>query len=162
VLAHAGSETLLLTSDDPEELIDTGLLTPETAPAAGQLIVAGEYMGDGINTFASLARKRVPVAILGETMRGRPERSARYRDVLAPAGMPFEMRAALVSRGRTWGAVHIARRDDKRDFAPADAAVLARIGPVVANGIRASTPPAAPTLPPPPVSWCSAQPTTSS
>jgi hypothetical protein len=58
-------ETLLMTSDEPEELIGIGLLTPETAPAAGQLIVAGEYMGDGINTFAGLARRRVPVAILG-------------------------------------------------------------------------------------------------
>jgi DNA-binding CsgD family transcriptional regulator len=131
-------ETLLMTSDEPEELIDIGLLTPETAPAAGRLLVAGEYMTDGINTFASLARRRVPVAILGETLRGRPERSARYRDLLAPAGIPYEMRAALVSRGRAWGAVHIARCDDKRDFTAADAAVLARVVPVIADGIRTS------------------------
>jgi DNA-binding CsgD family transcriptional regulator len=131
-------ETLLLTSDAPEELIESGVFTPETAPAAGELIVAGEYGADGTNTFASLARRRIPVAILSETLRGRPERSGRYRDVLAPAGIPFEMRAAFVARGRAWGAVHIARRAGKRDFAPADAAVVARVVAVVADGIRTS------------------------
>jgi DNA-binding CsgD family transcriptional regulator len=131
-------ETLLMTSDAPEELLSAGIYTPATASAAGEAIVAGEYMGDGINTFASLARRRVPVAILGETTRGRPERSARYRDVLAPSGIPFEMRAAFVSRGRAWGALHVARRDDKRDFTPADAAALARIGGTIADGIRTS------------------------
>jgi DNA-binding CsgD family transcriptional regulator len=131
-------ETLLMTSDAPEELIEAGVFTPETAPAAGELIVAGEYTGGGINTFASLTRRRVPVAILSETLRGRPERSARYRDILAPAGIPFELRVAFVSRGRAWGAAHIARRDGARDFTPADAAVLARVSAVVADGIRTS------------------------
>jgi DNA-binding CsgD family transcriptional regulator len=130
--------TLLMTSDAPEELLGIGVFTPETAPAAGEAIIAGEYMGGGVNTFADLARRRVPVAILSETLRGRPERSDRYRDVLAPAGIPFEMRAAFVSRGRAWGAVHIARRDDKRDFTSADAAVLARVASIVADGIRTS------------------------
>lgn len=131
-------ETLLMTSDAPEELISSGIFTSETAPVAGALIVQSEYMGDGINAFAVLARRRTPVAILGEATRGRPERSGRYRDVLAPSGIPFEMRAAFVSRGRAWGAVHIARRGERGDFTPADAAAVARVAGTVADGIRTS------------------------
>jgi DNA-binding CsgD family transcriptional regulator len=91
-------DTLLLTSEAPDELIAAGVFTPQTAQEAGARIVACEYMADGVNTFAALARRRVPVGILGEAPRGRT-RSARYEEVLAPAGIPFELRAAFVSRG---------------------------------------------------------------
>jgi DNA-binding CsgD family transcriptional regulator len=131
-------ETLLMTSDAPEELISSGIYTVETAPAAGEMLVSFEYLGDGINTFAGLARKRAPVGILSEATRGHPERSARYRDLLAPSGIPFEMRAAFVSRGRPWGAVHAIRREDKRDFTRADATALARVAATIADGIRTS------------------------
>lgn len=81
-------ETRLLTSDSPQELIDYGVYTAETAPAAGALIVASEYLRPDVNTFASLAGRRTPVGILSEATRGRPERSARYRDPARPLGDP--------------------------------------------------------------------------
>jgi DNA-binding CsgD family transcriptional regulator len=131
-------ETLLMTSDAPEELIASGIFSVETASAAGEALVAAEYMGDGINTFAGLVRRRAPVGVLSEATRGHPERSVRYRDLLEPSGIPFELRAAFVSRGRAWGAVQAIRRDDKRDFTRADAAALARVTGVIGEGIRTS------------------------
>lgn len=131
-------QTRLMTSDAPQELIDRGVFTAEAAAAAAQLLIASEYLVDDANTFGGLARRRVPVGILSDATGGRPERSARYRNLLAPAGIPFELRAAFVSRGRAWGAVHVARRDDKEDFTHEDVAVLARIGAVIAEGIRTS------------------------
>lgn len=128
-------DTLLLTSDSADELIASGIFTPWSAQEAGEQIVACEYMADGVNTFAGLARRRVPVAILGEGPRG-PTGSARYERVLAPAGIPFEMRVAFVARGRAWGAVHMARREDRRDFTRADAGVLAHVAGTIADGIR--------------------------
>jgi DNA-binding NarL/FixJ family response regulator len=130
--------TGLMTSDSPEELIGSGVFTAETAPVAGAGIVASEYLIDDVNTFATLARRRVPAGTLSAATNGHSERSNRYRQVLAPAGIPFELRAAFVSRGRTWGAVHVARRDDGRDFTDPDVTALARIAPTVADGIRAS------------------------
>ena len=79
-------------------------------------VVRSEYLVDDVNTFADLARRRTPVGILDHETGGDPERSARYRDVLAPAGIPHELRAAFVTRGRTWGAVHIARRASSAPF----------------------------------------------
>jgi DNA-binding CsgD family transcriptional regulator len=131
-------DTQLLTSDAPAELISAGVYTAESAAAAGERIVASEYLTADVNTFASLARRRVPVGILSEATRGHPEQSTRYRELLVDSGIPFEMRAAFVSRGRAWGAVHVARKDDKRDFTREDAQALARITTTVADGIRAS------------------------
>ncbi len=130
--------TGLITSDAPHELISSGVYTPETAAAAGGLLVASEYFVPDFNTFAGLARRRAAVGTLSQATAGHPERSARYRDLLAPSGIPYELRAAFVSRGRCWGAVHIARREDHADFSAEDIATLASITTVVAEGIRAS------------------------
>jgi len=129
-------QTRLITSDAAQELISEGVFTPETISDAGALILASEYFVKDVNTFAGLAARRVPVGILSHATNGKPERSARYRDVLVPTGIPYELRAAFVSRGRCWGAVHIARKADKRDFTAADANVLARIAGAIADGIR--------------------------
>lgn len=131
-------QTRLMTSDAPYELVSEGVFSPQTAPAAGALLVRSEYFVKDVNTFAALAARRVPVGILSQATKGCPERSPRYRDPLAPAGIPFELRAAFVTRGRCWGAVHIARRQHKRDFSAQDAAALAHVSGAIAEGIRTS------------------------
>jgi DNA-binding CsgD family transcriptional regulator len=130
--------TRLVTSDSPTELITSGIFTSEDATRAGQGIIASEYFVQDLNTFASLARKRVPVGTLTQATGGRPDRSVRYQHVLEPAGIPHELRAAFVTRGRCWGAVHIARLDGQPDFTAQDASALASITGLVAEGIRAS------------------------
>jgi hypothetical protein len=130
--------TRLLTSDDPAELMGRGILTPEQAPGAGELIIRSEYMINDVNTFAGLATKRVPVGILAHATRGNPENSPRYRDLLLPLDIPHELRAAFVIRGRVWGAVHIARRGSSGPFEQQDADALAAITGAVARGIRTS------------------------
>jgi DNA-binding CsgD family transcriptional regulator len=130
--------TRLLTSDSPNELIERGIYTAETATAAGELLVRSEYLIPDTNTFAELAARRVPVGTLDQATRGHPERSARYRDLLKPSGIPHELRAAFVIRGRVWGAVHIARRESSGAFSQSDADALARVAGAIAHGIRAS------------------------
>jgi len=102
--------TRLMTSDEPAELVEHGIFTAESATTAGELLVRSEYLVPDSNTFAELAARRIPVGTLDQATRGHPERSARYRDLLEPSGIPHELRAAFVIRGRVWGAVHIARR----------------------------------------------------
>jgi DNA-binding CsgD family transcriptional regulator len=131
-------QTRLLTSDSPHELVSSGVFTRETVAGAGAGIVASEYLVRDVNTFAALARKRVPVGTLSQATGGRPQRSVRYREVLEPAGIPHELRAAFVSRGRCWGAVHIARRDGEPDFTAAEVAAVASVTTLVAEGIRSS------------------------
>ena len=130
--------TRLMTSDAPAELVERGIFTAETATTAGELLVRSEYLVQDSNTFAELAARRIPVGTLDQATRGHPERSARYRDLLEPAGIPHELRAAFVIRGRVWGAVHIARRPQTGAFTRQDADALARVAGAIANGIRAS------------------------
>jgi DNA-binding CsgD family transcriptional regulator len=131
-------ETLLMTSDASDDLVSSGVYAPDGAQAAGEGIIASEYLRDDVNAFATLARRRVPASTLSAVTRGRLERSARYREVLEPGGIPHELRAAFTSRSRTWGAVHLARVEDRPDFTASDVKTLARIAPAVADGIRAS------------------------
>ena len=130
--------TRLMTSDSPEELIERGVFAPDETQAAGELLVRSEYIVDDVNTFAALAARRVPVGILDHATRGAPESSPRYRDLLLPADIPHELRAAFVIRGRVWGAVHIARRAASGPFQQRDADALAGVAAAIARGIRAS------------------------
>jgi DNA-binding CsgD family transcriptional regulator len=131
-------QTRLITSDGSDELVSSGILEPDAVSQAGAKMIASEYFVPDVNTFAGLAARRSPVGILSQVTQGRPARSPRYAELLAPAGIPFELRAAFVSRGRAWGAVHLARREDRPDFTVQDAAVLASLSGVIADGIRTS------------------------
>jgi DNA-binding CsgD family transcriptional regulator len=131
-------QTRLLTSDQSQDLVDRGIYTAETVGAAGEVIIRSEYLKVDPNGFAELATRRVPVGILAVATRGKPERTARYREVLEPSGIPHELRGAFVLRGRVWGAVHIARREASGPFTQRDADALAQIAPLIAEGIRAS------------------------
>jgi DNA-binding NarL/FixJ family response regulator len=130
--------TRLMTADAPRELVERGIFAVETVDAAGELLVRSEYLIEDVNTFASLASRRVPVSTLEMATRGDPQRSTRYRELLAPAGIPHELRAAFVIRGRVWGAVHIARRESSGAFSQRDVDVLAQVAPAIAQGIRGS------------------------
>jgi DNA-binding CsgD family transcriptional regulator len=130
--------TRLMTSDSPDELIERGVFAPDEAQAAGELLVRSEYIVEDVNTFAGLAARRVPVGILDHATRGAPENSTRYRDLLLPADIPHELRAAFVIRGRVWGAVHIARRAASGPFQQRDVDALADVAGAIARGIRAS------------------------
>lgn len=129
---------VLLTTADPVELLANGFLTPETEPVAAGAVVASEYQRDDVNTFAALAARRRPSAILSETTRGRPERSARYNDFLAPFGLPHELRTALVTRGRAWGGVILHRTEASGDFAPEDAELMGKLSRPIAEALRNS------------------------
>lgn len=129
--------TLLMTTADPVELLQQGYLTPENEPDAARAVLSSEYDRDDYNAFATLAGRRVPVGVLGESTRGRPERSARYREFLAPRGTPYELRAAFVSRGRAWGCV-VLHRSEGPDFTARDVRMLARLSRPVAEALRTS------------------------
>jgi DNA-binding CsgD family transcriptional regulator len=131
-------QTRLITSDAPRELVSEGVFSPDAVAAAGATLIASEYFVKDVNTFAQLASRRVPAATLSQAAGGHPERSARYRELLAPSGIPHELRAAFITRGRCWGAVHLARREHRAGFTAGDVAALASVAGAVAEGIRAS------------------------
>ena len=69
-----------------------------------------------MNKFEQLARAERKAATMIEATGGHPERSARFRDLLTPAGLGPELRSAFVADGATWGALILVRRAGRPEF----------------------------------------------
>ena len=104
--------TRVMTSDAPDELIERGVFTAESAPEAGRVMVTSEYLRDDVNTFAGLAARRAPVGILSDVTRGRPERSAALPRPARARGHPVRAPGGLRQPGPGLGrGPHRATRD---------------------------------------------------
>ena len=136
--ATLDADTALITSVFSDELVEAGIVPPGSADDAGAALVRGEYLADDANTVGALVARRHPARTLTDATGGRPERSARYRALLRPHGVLFELRAALVGRRRARGAVAVHRREGSHDFTQAETTLLAHLSRPLAEGLAAS------------------------
>lgn len=81
-----------------------------------------------------VARRRVPVVSLVDDTGGRPERSLRWRELIAPDGHADELRAVFADPFGRWGSILLFRGD--APFAARDRALIADVAPVVATALR--------------------------
>jgi DNA-binding CsgD family transcriptional regulator len=95
-----------------------------------------EFFEEDFNALADLAGRPCPVGILSEETGGRPDRSARYRDVLRPLGLESELRAVFVARSGTWGAAGLFREQGRPDFDSEEARFMASVAGLLAQGFR--------------------------
>lgn len=123
---------------DPTTLIKTGGVDASEVPA-GLLprLFHLEYREADVSQFATLARRRSPVAVLHDETGGRPESSARFREVAAPAGYRHELRLVLRERARSWGAFTLLRGPG-RPFSRTESQLLAQLSVPLAAGLRAA------------------------
>lgn len=89
-----------------------------------------------VATFAELAQRRAPVAVLSQATGGDVTTSPRWREVLEPAGLGRELRVVFREGGRVWGVAAVHRETSRADFTGADAQLLADLSGVVARGLR--------------------------
>src|SRR5215213_7099454 len=91
--------------------------------------------------YRPIPRARVPegrpdtVHTLGE---GQLARSPRYQELLEPLELGDELRAALMVGPKCWGFMCLHRERSSPNFTPAEAALLARLAPHLAEGLRAA------------------------
>jgi DNA-binding CsgD family transcriptional regulator len=121
---------------DPDTLLVSGKVAENVPPVSPACFAEHEYLRDDVNKLSALARSSTPVGILGHLTRGQPERSARYRGILAPFGLEREMRAALIVDGTCWGGTNLFRAQGQPDFSDGEAAFLARLIPHLAEALR--------------------------
>jgi DNA-binding CsgD family transcriptional regulator len=121
---------------DPATLLFTGSLVEEIPEHATPAFLANEFLQEDVTKFVTLARAARPVQSLYEATRDEPERSPRYREILAPLGFGDELRAALRTGSVTWGVLCLHRDLTGSGFTPAEAAFLERIAPHLAVGLR--------------------------
>jgi DNA-binding CsgD family transcriptional regulator len=124
---------------DPATVMNTGGYHDEGLPYEYlPRLLELEATGADVNALPALARDRAGISTVHRRTRGRPERSARFRDVLAPAGLGSELRVVLRDRRRPWGALVLFREAGAPDFSDADLRLVAAISGDVAAAVRRS------------------------
>lgn len=118
--------TMLLTGSVRENLPDDGL----------PILTRCEYEIQDYIRWSFLARRRQAVGILGEATNGRLEQSTRYRELLRPNGIEWELRASLVAGAACWGVVGLYRGPGEPDFDHEEAAIVGAVSPTLAEGFR--------------------------
>jgi len=123
---------------DPATALPTGGFHAEGLPMQLMPRLLEVEFGDEaeIGRLADVARAERPVLRLSEATGPDARRSARFRDVLLPAGLPHELRA-VHREGRTpWGAMILFRGTDVPDFTATEAAWLGTVSTRVAEALR--------------------------
>jgi DNA-binding CsgD family transcriptional regulator len=107
-------------------------IPPETAP----YFIQNEYVDDDVNRWTTLARDRAGVRSLAEATGGELEKSPRFRDIFQPLGLGDELRAVFRVGGICWGGICL-HREAGSAFSKEEAEYVQRLGPHIAEGIRA-------------------------
>jgi DNA-binding CsgD family transcriptional regulator len=95
-----------------------------------------EYQEADFDKLEVLAVGTGRAAGLALSTRGDLQRSARWRDVFRPIGLGDELRSALMSGGHCWGYLALHRERTSRPFSPTEVASVARVSPLIADGLR--------------------------
>ncbi|HET8758460.1 MAG TPA: LuxR C-terminal-related transcriptional regulator [Solirubrobacteraceae bacterium] len=133
VVPYAGAGWLLT---DPATMVLTGAVTEDVPEDLQLALIDNELVTSDFGKFTEIARLRRPVLRLSEATGGRPERSARFRALYAPAGYGHELRVAFRADGACWAVCCLARRREQAPFSDAEVAFLADLSEPVAVGVR--------------------------
>ena len=131
---------------DPQTLLFTGGYAEDPLRGATATFLANEFGSDDVNKFATLARSSSHVATLDAATRSVRSASARSLDIMQPLGLGDELRMALVAGGRCWGYLCLHRDNGELGFTSSEVAVMARVAPRIAHGLRQATLLNAPTV----------------
>jgi DNA-binding CsgD family transcriptional regulator len=122
---------------DPATLLVTGHIPQDSfEPDEVPLLARNEYLQDDVNKFSTLARQQRTTGSLREATAGHPERSPRYRELLAPKGFDDELRTAFVEGSTCWGAAAMYRARGRPRYEPAELELLAELATSIAEGLR--------------------------
>ncbi|HEX8120768.1 MAG TPA: helix-turn-helix transcriptional regulator [Solirubrobacteraceae bacterium] len=95
-----------------------------------------EFLVPDYMKFSDIGRSGRFVADVHEETGGNPDRSPRWREVLAPQGFVSEVRATFTAGDSMWGVAQIDRLGDAPRFSDLEKAWLAQAAPMLARGLR--------------------------
>ena len=123
---------------DPATLLFTSAVRDDVLARATAHFLEREFLKDDPIKFTRLARDRSPVNSLSMATKGELAHSPRYQEILAPLELGDELRAALMVGSKCWGFMCLHRERSSPNFTPAEAVLLARLAPHLAEGLRAA------------------------
>src|SRR4051812_6554198 len=132
-------DALVMTATDPDTLLGLGAGVAHGMP---QTVCAPfweyEFEVPDFNKFSDLARAPRQVADLHAATGGRPQRSARWRELQTLMDAGAELRATFNAGGRGWGLLHLNRAEEARGFRDEEVAFVETIAPIVGRALRLS------------------------
>jgi DNA-binding NarL/FixJ family response regulator len=132
-------DALVLAATDPDTLLALGAGVVHGMPhAVCRPFWEYEFEVPDFNKFTDLARGPRQVADLHAATGGRPERSARWRELRTLMDSDAELRATFTAGGRGWGLLHANRAGTARGFDAEEVAFVETIAPIVGRALRAS------------------------
>ncbi|MBV9716971.1 MAG: hypothetical protein JOZ64_16475 [Solirubrobacterales bacterium] len=117
----------------------SGLITQhrlQDLPDRFPVLAHNEYAVEDVNKFDQLARAKRKAATMAHATGGHPERSARFRDLLTPAGLGPELRSAFVADGCAWGSLIVVRRAGEPEFTEREVELFDRASGLFARAVR--------------------------
>src|SRR5215207_6369455 len=123
---------------DPATLLFTSAVRDDVLARATAQFLEREFLKDDPIHFTRLARGSSPVDSLDMATKGELARNPRYQELLEPLELGDELRAALMVGPKCWGFMCLHRERSSPNFTPAEAALLARLAPHLAEGLRAA------------------------
>ncbi|MFC9331682.1 LuxR C-terminal-related transcriptional regulator [Kitasatospora sp. NPDC057015] len=130
------ADAVFFATVDPVTLLFTSVAADDPLGSATEPFLDNEFGRADVNKFSALARAADPVASLDQATRGDRSGSARYREIMAPLGLGDELRAALVTGHHCWGVLCLHREDSPAGFTAEELAIVRRIAPHLAAGLR--------------------------
>lgn len=128
---------LFMASTDPETTLCTGAgIVVEMPEAMCAPIWDHEFLVPDYNKFADVARAATPVVDLHRATGGRPQRSARFREIHTIAGFVAEARVAFNAGGSPWGVAQLNRTEELPLFSTEELSFLELVAPVIGRGLR--------------------------
>jgi DNA-binding CsgD family transcriptional regulator len=121
---------------DPDTLLLTGVHAEHVTREQHLRLIECELTEDDVTKFVDLALAGTPAASLSDATGGDLARSARWREVYAPAGFGDELRAVFTTGPSAWGHACLTRAAGEPFFSPAEVAAVAAVAPLVGHGIR--------------------------
>lgn len=121
---------------DPVTLLFTSMISEDPLRAAAPLFLDNEFGAADVNRFADLAARADPIDSLDAATRGKRSASRRFTEIMAPLGLGDELRVVLRSGSHSWGVLCLHRSRAESGFSATDVAVVRRIAPHVAEGLR--------------------------
>ncbi|KTD86845.1 helix-turn-helix transcriptional regulator [Paenibacillus etheri] len=122
---------------DPQTLLSTGAVTEDNVESIHPHLFQIEYGEDDVNTYEQMVNSKLLVATIYEATGQQPERSARYRKVLYPAGFGDELRAVLILGESCWGYLTLYRNADQSEFLQEECDWITSIITLIAARMRA-------------------------
>jgi DNA-binding CsgD family transcriptional regulator len=134
---------------DPATMLYTSVMSEEPLFQARALFLDNEFGRADVNKFTELAAAPDHVSSLDRATSDSRKVSPRYFEVMAPLGLGDELRASLVAAGHCWGVMCLHRLDASTGFDRTEIALIGRLVPHLAEGLRRATVAAATTSPHP-------------